>query len=212
MQLPGLRLRVPPRLGETKPGVIGEMGGKVTITSFVQAAGETLSFPTPDWAKSAYFLRTKPGCEYTVVQADAWYMLGIVVRITNSEGSHEFAVFFNIFGYTQVSDLRDPGSDFEDFHQGWRALNEKFSDFFVPWVEFVKSLQRNWQDREEFLFVQGDFWGSFSEDRWVLVRLDKRWKATSVPESFSQMLGRSLEPTSWKILFAEKYRPGKYGE
>nr|DAK92622.1 MAG TPA: hypothetical protein [Caudoviricetes sp.] len=39
MQLPGLRLRVPPRLGETKPGVIGEMGGKVTITSFVQAYG-----------------------------------------------------------------------------------------------------------------------------------------------------------------------------
>lgn len=198
MQLPGLRLRVPPTRGETKPGVIGEMGGKVTITSFVQAAGETLSFPTPDWAKSAYFLRTKPGCEYTVVQADAWYMLGIVVRVTNSEGSHEFAVFFNIFGYTQVSDLRDPGSDFEDF--------------FVPWVEFVKSLQRNWQDREEFLFVQGDFWGSFSEDRWVLTKLGKRWKATSVPESFSQMLGRSLEPTSWKILFAEHYRPGKYGE
>lgn len=198
MQLPGLRLRVPPTRGETKPGVIGEMGGKVTITSFVQAAGETLSFPTPDWAKSAYFLRTKPGCEYTVVQADAWYMLGIVVRITNSEGPHEFAVFFNIFGYTQVSDLRDPGSDFEDF--------------FIPWVEFVKSLQRNWQDREEFLFVQGDFWGSFSEDRWVLTKLGKRWKATSVPESFSQMLGRSLEPTSWKILFAENYRPGKYGE
>ena len=174
------------------------MGGKVTITSFVQAAGETLSFPAPDWAKSAYFLRTKPGCEYTVVQADAWYMLGIVVRVTNSEGPHEFAVFFNIFGYTQVSDLRDPGSDFEDF--------------FIPWVEFVKSLQRNWQDREEFLFVQGDFWGSFSEDRWVLTKLGKRWKATSVPESFSQMLGRSLEPTSWKILFAEHYRPGKYGE
>ena len=198
MQLPGLRLRVPPRLGETKPGVIGEMGGKVTITSFVQAYGETLSFPTPDWGSHSYFLRTKPGCEYTVVQADAWYMLGIVVRITNSEGPHEFAVFFNIFGYTQVSDLRDPGSDFEDF--------------FIPWVEFVKSLQRNWQDREEFLFVQGDFWGSFSEDRWILTKLGKRWKATSVPESFSQMLGRSLEPTSWKILFAEHYRPGKYGE
>lgn len=198
MQLPGLRLRVPPRLGETKPGVIGEMGGKVTITSFVQAAGETLSFPTPDWGSHSYFLRTKPGCEYTVVQADAWYMLGIVVRITNSEGPHEFAVFFNIFGYTQVSDLRDPGSDFEDF--------------FVPWVEFVKSLQRNWQDREEFFFIQGDFWGSFSEDRWILTKLGKRWKATSVPESFSQMLGRSLEPTSWKILFAENYRPGKYGE
>lgn len=198
MQLPGLRLRVPSRLGETKPGVIGEMGGKVTITSFVQAAGETLSFPTPDWGSHSYFLRTKPGCEYTVVQADAWYMLGIVVRVTNSEGPHEFAVFFNIFGYTQVSDLRDPGSDFEDF--------------FIPWVEFVKSLQRNWQDREEFLFVQGDFWGSFSEDRWTLVKLGKRWKATSVPESFSQMLGRSLEPTSWKILFAEHYRPGKYGE
>lgn len=198
MQLPGLRLRVPPTRGETKPGVIGEMGGKVTITSFVQAAGETLSFPTPHWAKSAYFLRAKPGCEYTVVQADAWYMLGIVVRITNSEDPHEFAVFFNIFGYTQVSDLRDPGSDFEDF--------------FIPWVEFVKSLQRNWQDREEFLFVQGDFWGSFSEDRWVLTKLGKRWKATGVPESFSQMLGRSLEPTSWKILFAEHYRPGKYGE
>lgn len=198
MQLPGLRLRVPLKCGETRPGVIGEMGGKVTITSFVQAAGETLSFPTPDWAKSAYFLRTKPGCEYTVVQADAWYMLGIVVRITNSEGPHEFAVFFNIFGYTQVSDLRDPGSDFEDF--------------FIPWVEFVKSLQRNWQDREEFLFVQGDFWGSFSEDRWILTKLGKRWKATSVPERFSQMLGRSLEPTSWKILFAEHYRPGKYGE
>lgn len=198
MQLPGLRLRVPPRLGETKPGVIGEMGGKVTITSFMNASGETLSFPTPDWAKPTYLLRTKPGCEYTVVQADAWYMLGIVVRVTNSEGPHEFAVFFNIFGYTQVSDLRDPGSDFEDF--------------FSPWVEFVKSLQRNWQDREEFLFVQGDFWGSFSEDRWTLVKLGKRWKATSVPESFSQMLGRSLEPTSWKILFAENYRPGKYGE
>lgn len=196
MQLPGLRLRVPPTRGETKPGVIGEMGGKVTITSFVQSAGETLSFPTPDWGSHSYFLRTKPGCEYTVVQADAWYMLGIVVRITNSEGPHEFAVFFNIFGYTQVSDLRDPGSDFEDF--------------FVPWVEFVKPLQRNWQDREEFLFVQGDFWGSFSEDRWVLVKLGKRWKATQVPESFSQMLGRSLEPTSWKIIFAENYRPGKY--
>lgn len=198
MQLPGLRLRRPLKRGETRPGVIGEMGGKVTITSFVQAAGEALSFPTPDWAKSAYFLRTKPGCEYTVVQADAWYMLGIVVTITSPEGPHEFAVFFNIFGYTQVSDLRDPGSDFEDF--------------FIPWVEFVKSLQRNWQDREEFLFVQGDFWGSFSEDRWVLTKLGKRWKATSVPESFSQMLGRSLEPTSWKILFAEHYRPGKYGE
>lgn len=197
MQLPGLRLRVPLKCGGTRPGVIGEMGGKVTITSFVKAAGETLSFPTPDWAKSSYFLRTKPGCEYTVVQADAWYMLGIVVRITNSEGSHEFAVFFNIFGYTQVSDLRDPGSD--------------FCDFFVPWVEFVKSLQRNWQDREEFRFVQGDFWGSFSEDRWVLVRLDKRWKAVEVPETFSQMLNRSLEPTSWKIIFAEHYRPGKYG-
>lgn len=196
MGLPGLRLRRPLKRGETRPGVIGEMGGKVTITSFVQAAGETLSFPTPDWAKSAYFLRTKPGCEYTVVQADAWYMLGIVVRITNSEGPHVFAVFFNIFGYTQVSDLRDPGSDFEDF--------------FIPWVEFVKSLQRNWQGREEFLFVQGDFWGSFSEDRWILTKLGKRWKATSVPESFSQMLGRSLEPTSWKIIFAENYRPGKY--
>lgn len=198
MQLPGLILRVPLKYGETRPGVIGEMGGKVTITSFVQAAGETLSFPTPDWGSHSYFLRTKPGCEYTVVQADAWYMLGIVVRVTNSEGSHEFAVFFNIFGYTQVSDLRNPGSDFEDF--------------FIPWVEFVKSLQRNWQDREEFRFVQGDFWGSFSEDRWVLTKLGKRWKATSVPESFSQMLGRSLEPTSWKILFAENYRPGKYGE
>ena len=197
MQLPGLRLRVPLKCGETRPGVIGEMGGKVTITSFVQAAGETLSFPTPDWGSHSYFLRTKPGCEYTVVYAE-WYMLGIVVRVTNSEGPHEFAVFFNIFGYTQVSDLRDPGSDFEDF--------------FVPWVEFVKSLQRNWQDREEFLFVQGDFWGSFSEDRWILTKLGKRWKATSVPESFSQMLGRSLEPTSWKILFAENYRPGKYGE
>lgn len=196
MQLPGLRLRRPLKRGETNPGVIGEMGGKVTITSFVKAAGETLSFPTPDWAKSSYFLRTKPGCEYTVVQADAWYMLGIVVSVTSSEGPKEFAVFFNIFGYTQVSDLRDPGSDFEDF--------------FIPWVEFVKSLQRNWQDREEFLFVQGDFWGSFSEDRWGLTKLDKRWKATSVPESFSQMLGRSLEPTSWKILFAENYRPGKY--
>lgn len=198
MQLPGLRLRVPLKCGETRPGVIGEMGGKVTITSFVQAAGETLSFPTPDWGSHSYFLRTKPGCEYTVVQADAWYMLGIVVRITNSEGPHEFAVFFNIFGYTQVSDLRDPGSDFEDF--------------FIPWVEFVKSLQRNWQDREEFLFVQGDFWGSFSEDRWTLIKLGKRWKAIHVPESFSQMLGRSLEPTSWKILFTEHYRPGKYGE
>ena len=198
MQLPGLRLRVPLKCGETRPGVIGEMGGKVTITSFVKAAGETLSFPTPDWGSHSYFLRTKPGCEYTVVQADAWYMLGIVVRVTNSEGPHEFAVFFNIFGYTQVSDLRDPGSD--------------FCDFFVPWVEFVKSLQRNWQDWEEFLFVQGDFWGSFSEDRWILTKLGKRWKATSVPESFSQMLGRSLEPTSWKILFAENYRPGKYGE
>ena len=197
MQLPGLRLRVPLKCGETRPGVIGEMGGKVTITSFVQSTGETISFPTPDWGSHSYFLRTKPGCEYTVVQADVWYMLGIVVRITNSEGPHEFAVFFNIFGYTQVSDLRDPGSDFEDF--------------FIPWVEFVKSLQRNWQDREEFLFVQGDFWGSFSEDRWTLVKLGKRWKATSVPESFSQMLGRSLEPTSWKILFAENYRPGKYG-
>ena len=198
MGLPGLRLRVPPRRGETNPGVIGEMGGKVTITSFVRPAGETLSFPTPDWGSHSYFLRTKPGCEYTVVQADAWYMLGIVVTITDANGPHEFAVFFNIFGYTQVSDLRNPGSDFEDF--------------FIPWVEFIKSLQRNWQDREEFLFVQGDFWGSFSEDRWTLVKLGKRWKATSVPESFSQMLGRSLEPTSWRILFIEHYRPGKYGE
>lgn len=209
MELPGLKLRIPLKLGETRPGVIGEMGGKVTITSFVQAYGETLSFPTPDWGGDRYFLRTKPGCEYTVVYSD-WTMLGIVVTITTAEGPHEFAVFFNIFGYTQVSDLRNPGSDFGDFHQGWRALNEKFSDFFIPWVEFVKSLQRNWQDREEFLFVQGDFWGSFSEDRWTLVRLDRRWKAVEVPDTFSQMLNRSLEPTSWRILFIEHYRPGKY--
>lgn len=130
MGLAGVKLRRPLKPREKRSGVIGEMGGKVTITSFGDYDRSTLSFPTPDWGSHSYFLRTKPGCEYTVVYSD-WTMLGIVVRIVNSNTSKEFAVFFNIFGYTQVSDLRsctDPGSDFEGF--------------FVPWVEFVKSLPR----------------------------------------------------------------------
>lgn len=70
--------------------------------------------------------------------------------------------------------LQDPGSGFETF--------------FAPWEAFLRRMESNWQDREEFLFVKGDFWGSFSEDRWTLVKQGKRWK----------------------IIFAENYRPGKY--
>lgn len=196
MKLPGVKLRKSLKVGEEKPATIRLQGDETTLTCFDGFTRDQFSFRTPDGMGELIF-HSKLECEFVVVLKE-WYMLGIVVTITNSEGSHEFAVLFNISGYTQVSDLRGPGSDFETF--------------FAPWEAFLRRMESNWQDREEFLFVQGDFWGSFSEDRWTLVRLDKRWKAVEVPDTFSQMLNRSLEPTSWRILFIEHYRPGKYGQ
>lgn len=194
MRLPGVKLRKPPKIGEGKPATIRLQGGETILTCFDGFTRDQFSFRTPKGIGDVVF-HSKLECELVVVLKE-WYMLGVVVRLVNTNTSKEFAVLFNIFGYTQVSDLQDPGSGFETF--------------FAPWEAFLRRMESNWQDREEFLFVQGDFWGSFSEDHWTLVKLGKRWKATQVPESFSQMLGRSLEPTSWKIIFAENYRPGKY--
>lgn len=181
MRLPGVKLRKPPKIGEEKPATIRLQGDETILTCFDGFTRDQFSFRTPKGIGDLVF-HSKLECELVVVLKE-WYMLGVVVRLVNTNTSKEFAVLFNIFGYTQVSDLRqtaesrgdlqDPGSGFETF--------------FAPWEAFLRRMESNWQDREEFLFVKGDFWGSFS-----------------------QMLGRSLEPTSWKIIFAENYRPGKY--
>ena len=121
MRLPGVKLRKPPKIGEEIPATIRLQGDETILTCFDGFTRDQFSFRTPEGIGDLIF-HSKLECEIVVVLKE-WYMLGIVVRIVNSNTSKEFAVFFNISGYTQVSSLQDPGSD--------------FGTFFAPWVEFV---------------------------------------------------------------------------